>query len=131
MLKQTQKALDETQNDNFILKSENNRMHSEIQSMRIKAKDHETMFHQISELKTQKFNLERKIQDMLTSDTGSQKSSEIKSQIEYKQIQSQVTTLNSLVLEKTAKIEDQSAQIQKLSQENQELKIELAKTSTR
>lgn len=89
------------------------------------------MFHQISELKTQKFNLERKIQDMLTSDTGSQKSSEIKSQIEYKQIQSQVTTLNSLVLEKTAKIEDQSAQIQKLSQENQELKIELAKTSTR
>jgi len=131
VLKQTQKALDETQNDNFILKSENNRMHSEIQSMRIKAKDHETMFHQISELKTQKFNLERKIQDMLTSDTGSQKSSEIKSQIEYKQIQSQVTTLNSLVLEKTAKIEDQSAQIQKLSQENQELKIELAKTSTR
>lgn len=131
MLKQTQKALDDTQNDNFVLKSENNRMYSEIQSMRIRAKDHETMFHQISELKTQKFSLERKIQDMLTADTGTHHSAEIKSQIEYKQLQAQVSTLNSLILEKSAKIEDQSVTIQKLSSENQDLKVDLAKTSTR
>jgi len=131
VLKQTQKALDDTQNDNFVLKSENNRMYSEIQSMRIRAKDHETMFHQISELKTQKFSLERKIQDMLTADTGTHHSAEIKSQIEYKQLQAQVSTLNSLILEKSAKIEDQSVTIQKLSSENQDLKVDLAKTSTR
>jgi len=70
--------LDEYQNDNFVLKSENNRLNSELSTYKIKNKENESLFNQISELKTQKFNLEKKIQDILTLETTSTKTSDIR-----------------------------------------------------
>jgi len=133
VLKQTQKALDETQNDNYVLKSENNRLHSEIQTLKIRNKETETLHATISELKTQKFNLEKQIQDILSADyeQHNNRSRNIRDTIDQKQSESQVNTLNNIITEKTSKISDLENQLLRLKTENDQLRSDVAISNTR
>jgi len=131
VLKQTQKTLDEYQNDNFVLKSENNRLNSELGTYKIKNKENESLFNQISELKTQKFNLEKKVQDMLTLETKDSKTTDIKDKIEQKQLEANVNNLNNVIIDKTTKIAELEDKLHKLSDENTKLKMDLTSTTTR
>mmetsp|Transcript_23746 Transcript_23746/g.19954 ORF Transcript_23746/g.19954 Transcript_23746/m.19954 type:complete len:287 (+) Transcript_23746:280-1140(+) len=131
VLKQTQKTLDEYQNDNFVLKSENNRLNSECGTLKIRNKENDSLFNQISELKTQKFSLEKKVQDMLTLESGDNKSSGIRDKIETKQLEGQIQTLNSVVIEKTTKIAELEGKLGKFDDENSKLKMNLTSTTTR
>lgn len=133
VLKQTQKALDETQNDNYILKSENNRLNAEIQTLKIRNKETETLHATVSELKTQKYNLEKQIQDILSADyeQHNTKSRNIRDTIEQKQTESQLGTLNSIISEKTSKISELESQVLRLKTENDQLRSDVAISNTR
>lgn len=131
VLKQTQKTLDEYQNDNFVLKSENNRLNSELGTYKIKNKENESLFNQISELKTQKFNLEKKVQDMLTLETKDSKTSDIKDKIEQKQLEANVINLNNVIIDKTTKIAELEEKLNQISEENTKLKMEITTTTTK
>lgn len=131
VLKQTQKTLDEYQNDNFVLKSENNRLNSELGTYKIKNKENESLFNQISELKTQKFNLEKKVQDMLTLETKDSKTSDIKEKIELRQMEANTQNLNNVIIDKTAKIADLEERLNKVADENSKLKMDITSTTTR
>jgi len=82
-------------------------------------------------LKTQKFNLERKIQDILTADTGEHKSGEIREKMETKQLEGKIESLNKLLLEKQTKLDEHQHTLDKVKEENQNLKITIAQTSTK
>jgi len=115
--------LDEYQNDNFVLKSENNRLNSELSTYKIKNKENESLFNQISELKTQKFNLEKKVQDILTLETTSTKTSDIREKIEIRQQESNIQNLNNIIIDKTTRIGELD--------ENNKLKMDLTTNSVR
>lgn len=115
--------MDEYQNDNFVLKSENNRLNSELSTYKIKNKENESLFNQISELKTQKFNLEKKVQDILTLETTSTKTSDIREKIEIRQQESNIQNLNNIIIDKTTRIGELD--------ENNKLKMDLTTNSVR
>jgi len=123
--------LDEYQNDNFVLKSENNRLNSELSTYKIKNKENESLFNQISELKTQKFNLEKKIQDILTLETTSTKTSDIREKIEIRQQESNIQNLNNIIIDKTTRIGELEDKFNKLHDENNKLKMDLTSNSVR
>lgn len=123
--------MDEYQNDNFVLKSENNRLNSELSTYKIKNKENESLFNQISELKTQKFNLEKKVQDILTLETTSTKTSDIREKIEIRQQESNIQNLNNIIIDKTTRIGELEDKFNKLHDENNKLKMDLTSTSVR
>jgi predicted RNase H-like nuclease (RuvC/YqgF family) len=123
--------LDEYQNDNFVLKSENNRLNSELSTYKIKNKENESLFNQISELKTQKFNLEKKVQDILTLETTSTKTSDIREKIEIRQQESNIQNLNNIIIDKTTRIGELEDKFNKLHDENNKLKMDLTSNSVR
>jgi predicted RNase H-like nuclease (RuvC/YqgF family) len=123
--------LDEYHNDNFVLKSENNRINSELSTYKIKNKENESLFNQISELKTQKFNLEKKVQDILTLETTSTKTSDIREKIEIRQQESNIQNLNNIIIDKTTRIGELEDKFNKILDENNKLKMDLTSTSVR
>lgn len=123
--------MDEYQNDNFVLKSENNRLNSELSTYKIKNKENESLFNQISELKTQKFNLEKKVQDILTLETTSTKTSDIREKIEIRQQESNIQNLNNIIIDKTTRIGELEDKFNKILDENNKLKMDLTSTSVR
>jgi predicted RNase H-like nuclease (RuvC/YqgF family) len=123
--------LDEYQNDNFVLKSENNRLNSELSTYKIKNKENESLFNQISELKTQKFNLEKKVQDILTLETTSTKTSDIREKIEIRQQESNIQNLNNIIIDKTTRIGELEDKYNKILDENNKLKMDLTTNSVR
>lgn len=132
-MKQTQKALDDTQNDNFVLKSENNRLHSEVQTLKIRNKENDSLHATISELKTQKFNLEKQIQDILSADfeQANSKSKSIKEKIDQTQTESRINSLERIITEKTTKVSELESQLTKYKIENDQLKSDIAIANTR
>lgn len=123
--------MDEYQNDNFVLKSENNRLNSELSTYKIKNKENESLFNQISELKTQKFNLEKKVQDILTLETTSTKTSDIREKIEIRQQESNIQNLNNIIIDKTTRIGELEDKYNKILDENNKLKMDLTTNSVR
>jgi len=113
------------------LKSENNRLNSELGTYKIKNKENESLFNQISELKTHKFNLEKKVQDMLTLETKDSKTSDIKEKIELRQLEANVQNLNNIIIDKTTKIAELEDKLSKISDDNTKLKMDITSTTTR
>jgi len=113
------------------LKSENNRLNSELGTYKIKNKENESLFNQISELKTHKFNLEKKVQDMLTLETKDSKTSDIKEKIELRQLEANVQNLNNIIIDKTTKIAELEDKLAKISDDNTKLKMDITSTTTR
>lgn len=113
------------------MKSENNRLNSELGTYKIKNKENESLFNQISELKTHKFNLEKKVQDMLTLETKDSKTSDIKEKIELRQLEANVQNLNNIIIDKTTKIAELEDKLSKISDDNTKLKMDITSTTTR
>lgn len=113
------------------MKSENNRLNSELGTYKIKNKENESLFNQISELKTHKFNLEKKVQDMLTLETKDSKTSDIKEKIELRQLEANVQNLNNIIIDKTTKIAELEDKLAKISDDNTKLKMDITSTTTR
>lgn len=98
----------------------------ELQTYKICNQENESLFRQLSELKTLKFNRERKIQDMLTLNGGGGESDEIRERIEAK-----LQHLYNSVSEKAVRISELVQRLDKLQDDNNKLKIELTSTTTR
>lgn len=82
-------------------------------------------------MKTQKFNLEKKVQDILTLETTSTKTSDIREKIEIRQQESNIQNLNNIIIDKTTRIGELEDKFNKLHDENNKLKMDLTSTSVR
>lgn len=106
-------------------------MNSELGTYKIKNKENESLFNQISELKTQKFNLEKKLQDILTLETKDSKSNDIREKIEVRQLEGNIQNLNNVIIDKTTKIAELEEKLHKSTEENHKLQMDLTSKSTR
>lgn len=131
VLKQTQKCLDDTQNDNFVLKSENTRLQNENQAFKIRAQENDILHAKINDLNNKCFNYEKKIQDILTSDVGLKNSKNITDNIEMRQKDLENDNLKSRIFEKESKIEELTDDYNKLKEEHDKIKTEFVILSTK
>lgn len=106
-------------------------MNSELGTYKIKNKENESLFNQISELKTQKFNLEKKLQDILTLETKDTKSNDIREKIEVRQLEGNIQNLNNVIIDKTSKIAELEDKLHRASEENHKLQMDITSKATR